>query len=131
MKPNGVTIQMKALNDFFLLVVFMLLLSKLYVFAIFMLNWREKHGSEWVNFVFGYSSNFMCNFVFQFVLHNFALFCSFAVLCCTSRGRDVFELPHPFNNNNNNNNNNNGDDDDNTIKTTRGYHNSFFLMMDI
>ena len=38
MKPNGVTIQMKALNDFFLMVVFMLLLSKLYVFAIFMIN---------------------------------------------------------------------------------------------
>ena len=42
MKPNGVTIQMKALNDFFLLVVFMLLLSKLYVFAIFMLNLERE-----------------------------------------------------------------------------------------
>ena len=47
MKPKGVmTTQMKALYDFFLMVVFMLLLNKLYVFEIFMFN-LDKETWDW------------------------------------------------------------------------------------
>ena len=35
MKPKGVTTQMKALDEYFLLVVFTLLLNRAHVFAIF------------------------------------------------------------------------------------------------
>ena len=35
MKPKGVTTEMKALDEFFLVVVFMLLLNKVHVFAKF------------------------------------------------------------------------------------------------
>ena len=38
MKPKGVTTQMKALDEDFLMVVFALLLNRLHVFAIFMFN---------------------------------------------------------------------------------------------
>ena len=38
MKATGVTTQMKALDKYFLVVVFTLLLNRLHVFAIFMLN---------------------------------------------------------------------------------------------
>ena len=38
MKPKGVTIQMKALDEYFLVVVFMLLLNRVNVFANFMLT---------------------------------------------------------------------------------------------
>ena len=48
-KPKGVSTQMKALDEYFLMVVFTLLLNGLYVLAIFIFNWTEKHGSEWVN----------------------------------------------------------------------------------
>ena len=45
MKSKGGITQMKALNEYFLMVVFMLLLKR--QFAIFMfLIWTEKHGSE-------------------------------------------------------------------------------------
>ena len=50
MKPKGVTTQMKALNEYFLMVVFTLLLNRVHVFAIFMFNFdRKKHGSQRVN----------------------------------------------------------------------------------
>ena len=43
---------MKALNKYFLMVVFTLLLNKVNVFANFMFNLdREEHGSETVNIV--------------------------------------------------------------------------------
>ena len=48
MKPKGVTIQMKALDEYILMVVFMLLLNRVHVFANVMFN-LEKHGSEKVN----------------------------------------------------------------------------------
>ena len=38
MKSKGVTTQMKALKEYFLMVVFMLLLNRVNVFAIFMFN---------------------------------------------------------------------------------------------
>ena len=38
MKPKSVTTQMKALDVYFLMVVFMFLLNKVHVFAICMLN---------------------------------------------------------------------------------------------
>ena len=38
MKPKGVTTQMKALDEYFLMVVFTLLLNRVHVFANFMLN---------------------------------------------------------------------------------------------
>ena len=38
MKPKGVTIQMKALDEYFLMMVFTLLHSRLHVFAIFIFN---------------------------------------------------------------------------------------------
>ena len=38
MKPKCVTIQMKALDEYFLMVVFMLLLNRVHVFTICMLN---------------------------------------------------------------------------------------------
>ena len=38
MKPKGVTTQMKALDEYFLMVVFTLLLNTVHVFASFMLN---------------------------------------------------------------------------------------------
>ena len=38
MKPKGVTIQMKTLDEYFLVVVFMLLLNRVNVFANFMLT---------------------------------------------------------------------------------------------
>ena len=37
-KPKGVTTQMKALDEYFLMVVFTLLLNRVHVFAIFMFN---------------------------------------------------------------------------------------------
>ena len=51
-KSKGVTAQMKALDEFFLLVVFTLLLNGVRVFAIFMFNLKtEKHGSERVKLI--------------------------------------------------------------------------------
>ena len=47
MKPKGVTIQMKALDEYFPMVVFTLLLNRVHIFAIFMFN--LKLGSERVN----------------------------------------------------------------------------------
>ena len=38
MEPKGVTTQMKALDEYFLMVVFPLLLNRVHVFAIFMFN---------------------------------------------------------------------------------------------
>ena len=46
MKSKGVTTHMKALNEYFLLVVFTLFLNRLFVFAIFMFNLDKKHGRE-------------------------------------------------------------------------------------
>ena len=46
MKPKGVTTQMKALDEYFLMVVFMLLLNIFYVVANFMLEFEQRHGSE-------------------------------------------------------------------------------------
>ena len=49
MKPKGVTTQMKALDDYFLMVLFTLLLNRVNVFLQFLcLIWTEKHGSEGV-----------------------------------------------------------------------------------
>ena len=46
-KSKCVTTQMKALDEYFLMVVFTLLLNEVHVFAIFMFNLdRETHGSE-------------------------------------------------------------------------------------
>ena len=47
MKPKGVTTQMKALDEYFLMVVFTLLLNRVHVFANFMFNldretWQSK-----------------------------------------------------------------------------------------
>ena len=42
MKPKGVTTQMKALDEYFLMVVFTLFLHKLHVFAIFMFNLNRE-----------------------------------------------------------------------------------------
>ena len=51
-KPKGVTAQMKALDELFLLVVFTLLLNGVRVFGIFMFNMKaEKHGSERVKLI--------------------------------------------------------------------------------
>ena len=51
-KSKVVTAQMKALDEFFLLVVFTLLLNGVRVFAIFMFNLKtEKHGSERVKLI--------------------------------------------------------------------------------
>ena len=43
------TTQMKALDEYSLMVLFTLLLNRVHVFALFMkcLIWIEKHGSEW------------------------------------------------------------------------------------
>ena len=38
MKPKGVTTQMKALDEYFLMVVFTLLLNRVHVFAILVFN---------------------------------------------------------------------------------------------
>ena len=46
MKPNGVTTQMKALDEYFLMVVLTLLLDRVHVFAKFVFNWTEKHDRE-------------------------------------------------------------------------------------
>ena len=46
MKPKGVSTQMKALDGYFLMVVFTLLLNRLRVFVNLCLIWTEKHGSE-------------------------------------------------------------------------------------
>ena len=46
MKSKGVTIQMKALDECFLMVVFTLLLNRLHVFANFVSFGKQKHGSE-------------------------------------------------------------------------------------
>ena len=49
-KSKGVTTQMKALDEYFLMVVFTLLLDRVHVFTIFLcLIWTEKHGNERVN----------------------------------------------------------------------------------
>ena len=46
MKPEGVTTQMKALDEYFVMVVFTLLLNKVHIFSILCLIWTLKHGSE-------------------------------------------------------------------------------------
>ena len=46
MKSKGVTTQMKALDEYFLMVVFTSLLNRVRVFAIFMLMLIEKHSRE-------------------------------------------------------------------------------------
>ena len=46
MKSKGVTTQMKALDEYFLMVVVMVLLNTVHVFANVMLIWTEKHGNE-------------------------------------------------------------------------------------
>ena len=48
MKPKGVTTQMKAHNDYFLMVVSTLLLNRVHVFANFMFNLNGKGISIWV-----------------------------------------------------------------------------------
>ena len=47
MKPKGVTTQMKALDEHFLMVVFMLLLNRVHILANFMFNldretWQQQ-----------------------------------------------------------------------------------------
>ena len=49
MKPKGVTTQMKALDEYFLMVLFVLLLKRVHVFAIFMFNLDGETCSERVN----------------------------------------------------------------------------------
>ena len=46
MKPKGVTAQMKALNESFLMEVFTLLQNRVHVFANVMFILTEKHGGE-------------------------------------------------------------------------------------
>ena len=48
MKPKGVTTQIKALVEYFLMVVFTMLLNRLFFFffQFLCLIWTEKHGSE-------------------------------------------------------------------------------------
>ena len=48
MKPKGVTTQMKALDEYFLMVVFMLLLNRVHVFANFIFGQRETR-EDWLN----------------------------------------------------------------------------------
>ena len=43
MKPKGVTTQMKALDEYFLMVVFTLLLNRVHVFANFMFNFDQRN----------------------------------------------------------------------------------------
>ena len=43
MESKGVTIQMKALNEYFLMVVFTLLLNRFHVFAIFMFKFGQRN----------------------------------------------------------------------------------------
>ena len=45
MKPKGVTTQRKSLDEYFLMVVFTLLLNRIYVFVNYMF-WTEEQGSE-------------------------------------------------------------------------------------
>ena len=42
MKPKGATTQMKALDEYFLMVVFTLLLKRVHVFAKFMFNLKGE-----------------------------------------------------------------------------------------
>ena len=49
MESKGVTTQMKALDEFFLMVVFTLLLNKVHVSGFLNFIWTERHGSERVN----------------------------------------------------------------------------------
>ena len=46
MEPKGVTIQMKALNEFFLMVVLTLLLNKIHVFVNFLFH-LKRETSDW------------------------------------------------------------------------------------
>ena len=46
MKPKGVTTQMKALDEYFLVVVFKLLLNRVHVYADLCLIWTQKRGCE-------------------------------------------------------------------------------------
>ena len=48
MKSKGVTTQMKALNEYFLIVLFVLLLNKVHVFAIFMFNFNKETAVKMV-----------------------------------------------------------------------------------
>ena len=60
MKPKGVTTQMKALDEYFLMVVFTLLLNRLHVFAIFMFNLvRENWQWKRVTTSLHYASSFV------------------------------------------------------------------------
>ena len=45
MKPKGVTTQMKALDDYFQMAVFTLLLNRVHVLQMLCLILTEKHGS--------------------------------------------------------------------------------------
>ena len=50
MKPKGVTTQMKALDEYFLMVVFMLLLNRVHILANFMFNLdRETMATTGLN----------------------------------------------------------------------------------
>ena len=50
MKSKGVTTQTKALAEYFLMLVFILLLNRVHVFANFMFTiLNKKHGSKRVN----------------------------------------------------------------------------------
>ena len=48
MKPKGVTIQMKALDEYFLMVVFKLLLNRVNVFANFMLTVKGLKNTTFI-----------------------------------------------------------------------------------
>ena len=42
MKPEGVTTQMKALSEYFLMVVFILLMNRVHVFTIYIFNFNRE-----------------------------------------------------------------------------------------
>ena len=43
MKPKGVSTQMKALDEYNLMVLFVLLLKRVHVFATFVVNWNREN----------------------------------------------------------------------------------------
>ena len=46
MKPKSVTTQMKALDEYFQMVAFTLLLNTVHVFVNFMFHFQNRHGTE-------------------------------------------------------------------------------------
>ena len=65
MKPKGVTTQMKALVEYFLMVVFKLLLNKVHVFANLMYNLNTAVGVNIMDIAYNFHWTFWCSFVIR------------------------------------------------------------------